>query len=184
MRIASRIGTPALMSVPSVRVNLAIAVFLSIVPSTGIRSTTMSVTALPGFVFRISLKKAKSRIGEHRIQTTPGTAWSGVDVPATHFDELIMKIVTSIEGRIQLVVEPARSFTNNPEKVLAMCNAVEDRAKRAVTASGGDALVAGLTLGLKAFRSDVLKIDNNVCRHENKAIAAFMIHMARRKLNI
>ncbi|MHC4587808.1 MAG: hypothetical protein ACYTAQ_00395, partial [Planctomycetota bacterium] len=80
--IASRMGTPAEISVPSVRVKRATDVFLIRPPSTGSFMRMMSVTARPGPVLRTSLKKRKARIGELRIHIAPGIDWPAC-LPAT-----------------------------------------------------------------------------------------------------
>ena len=61
---ASRIGTPAEMRVPSVRVKRAVVVFWMILPMTGVQSRMVSSTARPGSAFRTSLMKTKMKMGE------------------------------------------------------------------------------------------------------------------------
>ena len=81
MLIASRIGTPAEMRVPSVRLNLATDVFSTRSPSTGIFRSSQSIAARPKLVLRMSLTNAKSKNGETMMITHPGMVWLGT-VPA------------------------------------------------------------------------------------------------------
>ena len=64
MLIASRIGTPALISVPSVRVKRAMADFPRMLPRIGTLSLIASVAYFPPSLVRISFQMSEKTIGE------------------------------------------------------------------------------------------------------------------------
>ena len=72
MLTASRIGTPAATSVPSVRVKRATDDLPAICPTTGIFSVTESRICRPIFDFRITLYIATNRMGDSKMYTHPG----------------------------------------------------------------------------------------------------------------
>ena len=65
------------MSVPSVRVNRAIVVLRTKLPSTGMIRMMRSVIALPGPALRMSFQKIHTKMGDGTTIAQPGKACPG-----------------------------------------------------------------------------------------------------------
>src|SRR3954464_10154061 len=74
MLMASRMGTPAEMSVPSVRVNRAMAVLPRMLPRMGTLSLIASVAYLPPSLVRISFQTSEMTIGDATTYAQPQLA--------------------------------------------------------------------------------------------------------------